>query len=665
MKRQYLIMTTITAVAVLILASSVPAVVSSLTEAQIHPLAKPNQSASPLEYPKPPNQCPCESYNKIFELYEEGWSKDKIAEELGFPLDIVTKYLKGEYISPVYPEPSQEPSEEGVPKKPVTEEPMEQQQRDLPAEDSTVKFVTVEIPGYGCVTVQEDMVVRDGDEIKIVANKDYKERGLITPVIERLPDITYVPVETPYGPLQVPEDTLEREGKEKIIATHVEFMKQLEELKKIEKQIGESDTDRTSNTVAPTTQGGDSPQERAWFHRRNVSHQPNLLYGRLDPRPLYNTGQNFTSYHEREIYLSNRDAVEFISQHWDTGERNVWVAVWDNWEWQMSFQLSFTDIDAPIEYYLIINSAESRYDMWLRHTRTGEWRYNNYYDNDDFSNYISYYAGSTELFNYLPLSKTFKIWTDIRDTWTRVGSTWYRPNEIFYFATYSEEKPYVEVNASWDANGLTYTEHETEYPNPGDLVTSQSGTLSGTGDSYTFSVSGLPVYTVVMAGNENADFDLYAKWDSQPTTSDYDARGYSVTSLEYFTTCNRSGRSGTLYIMVRSYSGSGHWECWVISGSPNADSGRKTGHLSGTGSTATYSVGGFSKGYAFNSGPDGSDFDLYIKWNSPPTTSNYDARGYSIWAQEIAGPAPGSGTLYFMVRSYSGSGEYATVGLIF
>lgn len=87
--------------------------------------------------------------------------------------------------------------------------------------------------------------------------------------------------------------------------------------------------------------------------------------------------------------------------------------------------------------------------------------------------------------------------------------------------------------------------------------------------------------------------------------------------------------------------------------------------LSGTDSTATYSAGGFSKGYAFNSGPDGSDFDLYIKWNSPPTTSNYDARGYSTWAQEIAGPAPGSGTLYFMVRSYSGSGEYATVGLIF
>ncbi len=91
----------------------------------------------------------------------------------------------------------------------------------------------------------------------------------------------------------------------------------------------------------------------------------------------------------------------------------------------------------------------------------------------------------------------------------------------------------------------------------------------------------------------------------------------------------------------------------------------KSGTLSGTGDTATYSRSGSGKGYAFNSGPDGSDFDLYTKWNSPPTTSSYDARGYSGWAQEIAGPASGSGTIYFMVRSYSGSGEYATVALIF
>jgi hypothetical protein len=180
-------------------------------------------------------------------------------------------------------------------------------------------------------------------------------------------------------------------------------------------------------------------------------------------------------------------------------------------------------------------------------------------------------------------------------------------------------------------------------------------------DTSEFVMVGFQITLSFSTGNENAGFDLYAKWGSPPTTSNYDARGFSSTSLEYFTT---SG-SGTLYIMVRSWSGSGHWKCWALSGSPGANSGRKTGSLSGTGSTATYSRSGSGKGHALNSGPDGSDFDLYTKWNSPPTTSSYDARGYSGWAQEIAGPASGSGTLYFMVRSYSGSGEYATVALIF
>ncbi|NQE44814.1 Halolysin [ANME-1 cluster archaeon GoMg2] len=197
----------------------------------------------------------------------------------------------------------------------------------------------------------------------------------------------------------------------------------------------------------------------------------------------------------------------------------------------------------------------------------------------------------------------------------------------------------------------------------GVVLTDKSGSFTDNHEDYTFSVS-VPApsaVNVVMAGNETADFDLYAKWGSPPTTTNYDARGYSVTSLEYFTVEG----SGTLYIMVRSWWGTGNWKCWVLSGDPSASSGRKRGTLSETGDTATYSLSDTGIGYAFNSGPDGSNFDLYTKWNSPPTTTSYDARGYTSWAQEIAGPATNSGTLHFMVRSRSGSGGYATVGEIF
>jgi predicted transcriptional regulator len=83
MKKEYLIIATIT-LAVLILASSVPAM----------------QSTSISEYQP---ICPEESYSKITELYDEGLSEDEIAEELAFPLDIVTRYLEGNYTPPPYP----------------------------------------------------------------------------------------------------------------------------------------------------------------------------------------------------------------------------------------------------------------------------------------------------------------------------------------------------------------------------------------------------------------------------------------------------------------------------------------------------------------------------------------------------------------------------------
>ena len=67
--------------------------------------------------------------------------------------------------------------------------------------------------------------------------------------------------------------------------------------------------------------------------------------------------------------------------------------------------------------------------------------------------------------------------------------------------------------------------------------------------------------------------------------------------------------------MVNSHAGTGNWKCWVLSGEPSANSGRKFGTLFETGDTATYSFSDTGIGYAFNSCPDGNNFDLYTKWN--------------------------------------------------
>jgi predicted transcriptional regulator len=113
MKKECLIMATIT-VAVLILASSVPAM----------------QTTSISEYQP---ICPEESYNKIMELHEEGLSEEEIAEKLELPLDIVSGFLSGNYtLISSCPEPYQK-SEENV----STEKPMESITPEEPKESIT------------------------------------------------------------------------------------------------------------------------------------------------------------------------------------------------------------------------------------------------------------------------------------------------------------------------------------------------------------------------------------------------------------------------------------------------------------------------------------------------------------------------------------------------
>lgn len=167
--------------------------------------------------------------------------------------------------------------------------------------------------------------------------------------------------------------------------------------------------------------------------------------------------------------------------------------------------------------------------------------------------------------------------------------------------------------------------------------------------------------TTVMAGNENSDFDIVAKWNAWPTSSDYDAISQSDGCLEGILT---PAGSGTLYIIVYSYSGSGNFKIWSVSGRASS-SQLSMGTLPGPGYVGISTYTGNGKGYVFNSGPDGSNFDLYTKWNAQPTPYSYDALGNSPEAQEYAGPVLNSGTLYSAVFANSGSGEFRTISAIF
>jgi hypothetical protein len=58
-------------------------------------------------------------------------------------------------------------------------------------------------------------------------------------------------------------------------------------------------------------------------------------------------------------------------------------------------------------------------------------------------------------------------------------------------------------------------------------------------------------------------------------------------------------------------------------------------------------------------GPEGADFDIYVKSGSPATLDDYDVRGYTGLPDENVVIYPTiEGDYYITVHSYRGSGEY-------
>ena len=58
-------------------------------------------------------------------------------------------------------------------------------------------------------------------------------------------------------------------------------------------------------------------------------------------------------------------------------------------------------------------------------------------------------------------------------------------------------------------------------------------------------------------------------------------------------------------------------------------------------------------------GPEGADFDLYLKRGAPPTIVDYDKRSYTVKSDEtITFPVEEPGDYYVMVKSYRGAGDF-------
>lgn len=181
---------------------------------------------------------------------------------------------------------------------------------------------------------------------------------------------------------------------------------------------------------------------------------------------------------------------------------------------------------------------------------------------------------------------------------------------------------------------------------------------------YTLAVpSGATDLKFVTTGS-SGDADLYVKFGSKPTLSNYDCKSTSSSSNE---TCNiSSSQAGTYYVMVEAWSAiSGA----TLTGSYTDDGGTNPGDPTpvdetysniniNSGAWARYSqnlVAGYSSLTVTISGGTG-DADLYVTHGAQSSQSNYDCRPYKWGNDEVCTfTTPASGTWHIDIRGYNTS----------
>jgi len=331
------------------------------------------------------------------------------------------------------------------------------------------------------------MFVGSGDNITIVANKDYKEHGLITPLFEKLPEIDYVTIDSPYGKLEVTSDTYKLAGKEKLIAEQkafLDFRNELIKAGKIDPSVSSSDTNDSisaikvtensptaltaplvqTDSLAPmlTTQEFVNKREDLCFTAKS-GMQPYYIYGRATPytaNPRY-PDSTLASYHEYEIDLNSQgDIIELISQHNNSGTgMHVWFFIYDNAWTPNEFKRSsvgFMNVNGPIEFYFMDDIWTHVYELYVYNPSTRESRIDHYTDNTPGSS-ISGIDASTELQATVP-----NTWYDksVLEMWVAAsGHTYYNPTDVFDMGTVNPKSQYVEVKGE-AVNGHYVTTHE-------------------------------------------------------------------------------------------------------------------------------------------------------------------------------------------------------------
>lgn len=162
------------------------------------------------------------------------------------------------------------------------------------------------------------------------------------------------------------------------------------------------------------------------------------------------------------------------------------------------------------------------------------------------------------------------------------------------------------------------------------------------------------------------DADIYVKFGSRPTTTAYDYRPYLDGNNELVAVTTAT--AGTWYIVIRGYTAFtgislvGSYAAGTAGGTTPSTNELQNGvaksNLSGaTGSDQlyTFKIPAGATSLTINMGGGAGDADLYVRYNSAPTTNAFDFRPYKAGnAETVQTSAPAADTtVYVMVRAYS------------
>lgn len=195
-----------------------------------------------------------------------------------------------------------------------------------------------------------------------------------------------------------------------------------------------------------------------------------------------------------------------------------------------------------------------------------------------------------------------------------------------------------------------------------------SGNLDSSDESKMFILKDIKAgekLTFTLTGPANSDFDLYIRKGQEPDLRKFDYRGYTDSSNEEIIL--ESAQEGDYYVMVNSYSGAGPFTLKAsVPVTPEGEEillgGLIVGTLASADESKKYVIKDVKEGeelFVALDGPEGADFDVYVKFGSVATIDDYDLRGFTGLPDENVVVYPTKkGDYYITVHSYSGSGEF-------